>query len=39
MEAILGESLQLAVTGQVAPDAALRSASQKIAQALPVAAK
>ncbi|WP_116138349.1 ABC transporter substrate-binding protein [Trinickia diaoshuihuensis] len=39
VEAILGESLQLAVTGQMAPDVALRSASQKIAQALPVAAK
>ncbi|MGG1948915.1 ABC transporter substrate-binding protein [Trinickia sp. NRRL B-1857] len=39
IEAILGDSLQLAVTGQAAPDAALRGAAQKIAQALPASAK
>ncbi|MBB5445511.1 MULTISPECIES: ABC transporter substrate-binding protein [unclassified Paraburkholderia] len=36
IEAILGDSLQLALTGQVAPDVALRQAAQKIALVLPV---
>ncbi|MBN3753756.1 ABC transporter substrate-binding protein [Paraburkholderia sp. Tr-20389] len=39
IEAILGDSLQLALTGQVAPDAALHQAAQKIAQAMPRAVK
>lgn len=33
IEAILGDALQLALTGQAAPDAALHQAAQKIAQA------
>lgn len=33
VEAILGDALQLALTGQAAPDAALHQAAQKIAQA------
>ena len=39
IEAILGDQLQLALTGQAAPDAALKQASQKIAQALAAAGK
>jgi multiple sugar transport system substrate-binding protein len=34
LESILGDQLQLALTGQSAPDAALRQAAQKMAQAL-----
>ena len=36
IEAILGDSLQLALTGQLAPDVALRQAAQKISHVLPV---
>ncbi|AOJ66267.1 sugar ABC transporter substrate-binding protein [Burkholderia ubonensis] len=39
IESILGDQLQLALTGQAAPDAALRQAQQKIAQALAAAGK
>jgi multiple sugar transport system substrate-binding protein len=39
IEAILGDALQLALTGQTAPNVALQQASQKIAQALGTAAK
>ncbi|RQS14737.1 ABC transporter substrate-binding protein [Burkholderia sp. Bp9002] len=39
IESILGDQLQLALTGQAAPDAALRQARQKIAQAMAVAGK
>ena len=39
VESILGDQLQLALTGQAAPDAALRQAQQKIVQAMAAAAK
>ncbi|KVE74473.1 ABC transporter substrate-binding protein [Burkholderia vietnamiensis] len=39
VESILGDQLQLALTGQAAPDAALRQAQQKIAQAMAAAGK
>jgi len=39
VEAILGDALQLALTGQTAPNVALQQASQKIAQALGAAGK
>jgi multiple sugar transport system substrate-binding protein len=38
VESILGDQLQLALTGQAAPDTALRQAQQKIAQATAAAA-
>jgi multiple sugar transport system substrate-binding protein len=39
IESLLGDALQLVLTGQLAPEAALRQASQKIAPVLTTAAK
>ncbi|WP_323120273.1 ABC transporter substrate-binding protein [Burkholderia alba] len=39
LESILGDQLQLALTGQAAPQAALRQAAQKMTQALAAAGK